>query len=57
MKPRLRDFEEVLLRLSENGSRDPPGYGHGFAVCRPMAAAHRENGGIGLSARGKEKRL
>lgn len=57
MKSHLRDFAEVPLRLSECDSCEPPGYGHRFAVSRPMAAAHMESGGIGLSARGKEKRL
>ena len=57
VKPRQRDFAEVPLRLPESGIRDLSGYGHRFAVSRPMAAAHRESGGIGLSARGKEKRL
>ena len=43
------------LRLPEIDSREPPGYGQRFAVSRPMAVAHKENGGIGLSAKGKEK--
>ncbi|MEY8237560.1 hypothetical protein AALA36_17875 [Lachnospiraceae bacterium 66-29] len=43
------------MRLSEIDSHDSPGYGHRFAVSRPMAAAHKESGGIGLSAKGKEK--
>ena len=45
------------LRLSEIDSRKPPGYGRRFAVSRPMAAAHKENGGIRLSAKGKEKSI
>ena len=32
-----------------------PEYGHGFAISRPMAAVHKESGGIRLSAQGKEK--
>lgn len=55
MKPRLRAFIEVTLWLSESDSRELPGYGQGFAIRRPMAAVHRESGGIGLSAKGKEK--
>ena len=43
------------LRLSEIDSRKPPGYRQRFTVSRPMAAAHMESGGIGLSAKGKEK--
>jgi len=43
------------LRLSERDSRDLPGYEHGFAISRLIAAAHRENGGIRLSTKGKEK--
>ena len=43
------------LRLPEIDSREPPGYGQRFAVSRPMAAAYRKSGGIGLSAKGKEK--
>jgi len=53
VKPRLRDFAEVPLRLSESDSRELPGCGYGFAISRLMAAAHRESGGIGLSAKGK----
>ena len=55
VKPRLRDFAEVPLRLLKRDSRELSGYGHGFATNRPMAAAHKKSGGIGLSARGKEK--
>ena len=54
---RLRDFAEVPLRLSESASRESPGYGHRFTVSRPMAAAHKEIDEIGLSAKGKEKRI
>ena len=55
VKPRLRDFAEVLLWLLEIDSRELPRYGHRFATSRLMATAHRESGGIGLSAKGKEK--
>lgn len=55
MKPRLLDFAEVRLRLSESDSRELPRYGQGFAISRPMVADHRESGGIGLSAGGKGK--
>ena len=41
--------------LSKSNSREPPGYGHGFAISRLIAATHRESGGIRLSAQGKEK--
>ena len=43
------------LRLSEIDSREPPGNGHRFAISRHRAAAHKESGGISLSAKGKEK--
>ena len=45
------------LWLSEIGSRELLGYGYRFAISRPMAAAHRENGGIGLSTKGRENRI
>ena len=50
---RLR--KSPCLRLPEIDSREPLGYGQRFAVSRPMAVAHKENGGIRLSAKGKEK--
>lgn len=44
------------LRLPEIDSREPFGYGQRFVVVScPMAVAHKENGGIRLSAKGKEK--
>ena len=43
------------LRLPEIDSHELPGYGQRFAVSRPMAVAHKENGGIRISAKGKEK--
>ena len=43
------------LCLSGSDSRESPGYGHRFTVSRPMAAAHKEIDGIGLSAKGKGK--
>ena len=55
VKPRLLDLAEFRLRLSESDSRELPRYGQGFAISRPMAADHRESGGIGLSAGGKGK--
>lgn len=55
VKPRLRDFTEVPLRLSGSDSREPPGYGHWFAISRPMAASHRKSGDIELFAKGKGK--
>ena len=54
VKPRLRDFAEVPLRLSESDSRELPRYGHGFAISRPMVAAHRESSG--MSYQPKERR-
>ncbi|MEZ3429606.1 MAG: hypothetical protein K1W36_04960 [Lachnospiraceae bacterium] len=45
------------LWLSEIGSRELLGYGYRFAISRPMAAAHRESGGIGLSTKGRENRI
>jgi hypothetical protein len=57
VKPRLRAFIEVTLRLSGSDSREPPGYGHLFAISRPMAASHRKSGDIGLSAKGKGKSI
>jgi len=43
------------LRLLEIDSHKPPGYGQRFTVSRPMAVTSKENGGIRLSAKGKEK--
>jgi len=31
----------------QTDSRELPGYGHGFAASRPMAAAHRETAAAG----------
>ena len=46
-------WEKQHLRLSESDSRDLPGYGPGFAISRPMAAAHKESGGGKLPGREK----
>ncbi len=55
MKPRLRAFIEVTLRLSKSDSRELPGYGHGFAISRPMVAAHRERDGMGYQLKERRK--
>lgn len=55
MKPRLRAFIEVTLRLSKSDSRKLPGYGHGFAISRPMVAAHRERDGMGYQLKERRK--
>lgn len=47
--------QKSLSVLSEIDSRKPPGYRQRFIVSRPMAATHMESGGIGLSAKGREK--
>ena len=53
----LGTSQKSPLWLSEIGSRELLGYGYRFAISRPMAAAHRENGGIGLSTKGRENRI
>ena len=51
-----RDFTERGSSVAvKSGSRESPGYGQRSAVSRPMAVAHKENGGISLPAKGKEK--
>ena len=49
-------LQKSLLWLSESDSHEPPGYGRQSTVSRIMAAAHRESGGIKLSAKGKEEK-
>ena len=56
MQQHLRDFAEVPACGCQKATAvKRPVYGYRFAVSRPMAAAHKESGGIRLSAKGKEK--
>ena len=56
MQQHLRDLAEVPVCGCQKATAvNRPEYRHGFIISRPMAAVHKESGGIRLSAKGKEK--